>query len=57
MYVPLYFTDGKEIFKTSANSVCKRFNIDYQSVAAAMNADEIPDDVKTLIQQLNDLVR
>jgi len=50
-------TDGKDIITKHAQSVTVRFGAEYKQIAEAMFPDEIPDDVKTLLQQLIDLCR
>lgn len=50
-------TDGKVILTKHARSVTNEFGVDYRQIAAAMQADEIPDDPKRLLRQLVDLCR
>ena len=50
-------TDGKEILITSARSISSEFGIHYKQVAEAMLPSEIPDDVKTLLNQIVDLCK
>lgn len=50
-------TDGKEIITKNPRSVTAVFGVDYMQIAEAMTKDEIPDDPKTLLQQLVDLCR
>lgn len=50
-------TDGKEIITKHPRSVTAEFGVNYKMIAAAMLSGEIPDDVKTLLQQLMDLCK
>jgi len=50
-------TDGKEILTENARSVTAEFGVDYKKIAEAMLPKEIPDDAKTLLQQLIDLCK
>lgn len=50
-------TDGKEIVTSNARSVTSEFGVDYLQIAEAMQADEIPDDPKVLLEQLVALCR
>ena len=45
-------TDGKEIITSHARSVTSEFGVNYLQIAEAMQADEIPDDPKVLLEQL-----
>jgi hypothetical protein len=53
----LALIDGKKIITTSARSIKAEFGIDHKQIAEAMLPEEIPDDVKTLLQQLMDLCK
>jgi hypothetical protein len=53
----LALTDGKEIITKHARSIRAEFGVDYKQIAAAMRPEEIPDDVKTLLQQLIELCK
>jgi len=48
-------TDGKEILTKHARSVTSEFGVTYKQIAEAMLVDEIPDDAKTLLNQIVDL--
>ena len=50
-------TNGKVVVTKHARSITNEFAVDYRQIAAAMQAGEIPDDPKTLLQQLIDLCR
>jgi energy-coupling factor transporter ATP-binding protein EcfA2 len=50
-------TDGKEIFTKNVRSVAKVFGVRPEVVAAAMTPDEVPDDVKTLIDQIVEMAK
>jgi energy-coupling factor transporter ATP-binding protein EcfA2 len=50
-------TDGKDVLTKHPRSVGAEFGVDYKQVAEAMNADEIPEDVITLLNQISDLCR
>jgi hypothetical protein len=50
-------TDGKEIITKNVRSVTAVFGVDYKQIAEAMLREEIPDDVKTLLQQLMELCK
>jgi hypothetical protein len=50
-------TDGKEIITKNVRSVTAEFGINYKKIAEAMLPGEIPDDVKTLLQELIDLCK
>jgi hypothetical protein len=50
-------TDGKDVLTKHVRSVKMQFGIDYRQIAAAMLPEEIPDDVKTLLQQLMELCK
>lgn len=50
-------TDGKEIFTKNTRSVARVFGVTPHQVAAAMNVDEIPEDVKTFIDQFIDMAK
>jgi hypothetical protein len=50
-------TDGKEIITKNARSVTVEFGVDYKQIAEAMLPEEIPDDVKTLLQELIELCK
>jgi energy-coupling factor transporter ATP-binding protein EcfA2 len=45
-------TDGKEIITNHVRSVRAEFGVDYKQIAEAMTAAEIPDDPKTLLNEL-----
>lgn len=45
-------TDGKEIITKNANSVTAMFSVTYKDIAENMLTNEIPDDGKTLLNQL-----
>src|SRR5882724_11717806 len=48
-------TDGKEIITKHPRSVTAEFGVNYKMMTTAILSGEIPDDVKTLLQQLMDL--
>ena len=48
----LYDAWGKEIISTGIESVEKRYNCNKQDIASAMSADEVCEDVKTLIDKI-----
>lgn len=50
-------TDGKDIITKHARSVRSEFGVDFRQIANEMRASEIPDDCRTLLQQLMDLCR
>ena len=50
-------TDGKVILTTHSRSVTKQYGVNYLQIAEAMQADEIPDDPKVLLEQLVALCR
>ena len=50
-------TDGKNILTKHPRSMTNEFDVDYRQIAAAMQPDEIPDDPKTLLDQLVALCR
>jgi hypothetical protein len=50
-------TDGKDVITKNARSVTVEFGVDYKQIAEAMLPEEIPVDVKTLLQQLIDMCR
>jgi energy-coupling factor transporter ATP-binding protein EcfA2 len=50
-------TDGKEILTKHARSIKAEFGVDYRQIAEAMTRDEIPEDAKTLLQQLIEMCR
>lgn len=50
-------TDGKEILTKNTRSIKAEFGITYLDIAKAMQPDEIPDDCKTLIDQIVQLSR
>jgi hypothetical protein len=53
----LALTDGKEILTKKARSITTEFGVTYRQIAEAMRADEIPDDAKTLLNQIVELGR
>jgi hypothetical protein len=50
-------TDGKDIITKHVQSVTAEFGVDYRQIATAMLPEEVPDDVKTLLQQLIEMCR
>jgi hypothetical protein len=50
-------TDGKDVITKNARSVTVEFGVDYKQIAEAMLPEEIPVDVKTLLQQLIGMCR
>lgn len=48
-------TDGKEILTKHARSVTAEFGVRYRQIAEVMSAAEIPDDGKTILQQIRDM--
>jgi predicted ATPase len=50
-------TDGKEVFTKNDASITATFGCTYVDVAEAMTAAEIPDDARTLLQQLTEMCR
>lgn len=53
----LALIDGKKIITNGARSVKEEFGINYKQIAEAMLEGEIPDDVKTLLQELIELCK
>jgi len=53
----LALIDGKDIITKHAHSVKAELGVDYKKIAEAMLPNEIPDDVKTLLQQLIEMCR
>lgn len=45
-------TDGKEILTKHPKSIMSTFGLDYLAIAKSMTANEIPDDAKTIIDQI-----
>ena len=50
-------TDGKEIVSKHDQSIVKSFNVNYLDIAKAMEPGEIPEDVKTLLDQISEFCR
>jgi hypothetical protein len=50
-------TDGKDVITKHAQSISGSLGIDHLKIAEAMEPTEIPDDVKTLLEQLTDLCK
>lgn len=50
-------TDGKEILTKHARSITVEFGVTYKQIAEVMLQDEIPDDGKTLLQQIVEMCK
>ncbi len=54
---PIADADGKKIVSKHTRSIAAVFGIDYLKIAEAMEPGEIPEDVKTLLDQIVELCR